>query len=279
MMSTVGTLQVTRKEALDRFSDLLNGLTALASQAKQEIEPHLNLRIELPVVGRRGRTHADDLIDQQKQAFSKAVVVQHASAFFSTLMKALNGQGESGIGLNPLSGSREPTGWSWIPVRPFLSIGSAEIGGWDFRVHADVVDLMVNACRRSSPRENGGYLYGVLDVHRRRVTIVLASTRPDDCRGSTTFLKLDPEGSTEEERRIRARVGTRLQVVGSWHSHPTSSTRPSGTDVATLVGAHLHNAPSGWPTVGIIVGREEMTVAVIEDGNHTIRATTVRIPE
>lgn len=208
----------------------------------------------------------------------KAVVVQHASAMFSTITMATSARGEAGVGLNPLSASFEPEGWHYFPVRPFVCIGPAQLGGWHVRLHADMVDFLVEASRRHSPRENGGYLYGILDAHRRRIAIVIGSSRPDNSKGSSVSLELDPEGSTEEERAIRSRIGRRLQVVGSWHSHPSSSTRPSSTDIGTLVGAHRENAAAGWPTAGLIVGRAELTVAVVEGAGRTVRSATVALP-
>lgn len=201
----------------------------------------------------------------------KATVMQHASAFFPTLSWTLAGSRESGIGLNALSSSFEPAGWQWFPVRPFVTLTIGDDDGWNLRVRVDAIDKMREVCQRSSPRENGGYLYGILDMHRRRIAVVLVSERPDDSSGSAVALRLHPVGSTEQERHIRSRIGRRLQVVGSWHSHPVSSTHPSKTDITTLLRAHEDDVEAGWPTLGLIVGETEMTVALLAAGTRHVK--------
>ena len=104
---------------------------------------------------------------------------------------------------------------------------------WSCRIFDSVTELLGSSMTEQSPFECGGFLYGKLDPSNKTITIVRA-INVTPISASRTNCTLPPASNSEEHREyIRKTVGS-LQLLGTWHSHPTSSSTPSETDKATI---------------------------------------------
>jgi [CysO sulfur-carrier protein]-S-L-cysteine hydrolase len=92
----------------------------------------------------------------------------------------------------------------------------------DIGIPADVVREMLGHAREEAPRECCGLLVGKLDS-------VVRSVRTKNLDATATRYLIDPE---DHFAAIRAARAQGLEVVGAYHSHPTSAPVPSPTDVA-----------------------------------------------
>lgn len=161
-------------------------------------------------------------------------VALHAASFMPVINACLCDDIKiSGIGVNLLSENGHPAGWTWIAVPPFtvmvLDPATDREEKWELRLHPKALDDATAAMRLNSPREAGGYLYGRYEASSRVITVTSAFAATA-LQSTTTSLVLPPAGQTAVEKQLRQACGDTLIVVGSWHSHPTSSPQISGTD-------------------------------------------------
>lgn len=89
------------------------------------------------------------------------------------------------------------------------------------KISRQAFDDMLNQARAELPNESCGYLLGQGDF----VTQNFKMTNVDH---SEEHFSFDP---AEQFSAIRFARKEGLQVVGNWHSHPTSPSRPSQEDI------------------------------------------------
>src|SRR5258706_7074574 len=92
----------------------------------------------------------------------------------------------------------------------------------EFRIRHAALEAVIAHARAAQPAECCGMLLGTglsIDEAIRANNTAVSSTR---------FL-IDPKDHIQARRDARSRG---LEVIGFYHSHPHSSTRPSPTDVA-----------------------------------------------
>lgn len=88
-------------------------------------------------------------------------------------------------------------------------------------IDKDVVDEIVRQARRQLPDEACGYLLG----KGTRVTAQYPMTNADHSPRHFSFVP------REQFEAVRFARKERLDVVGNWHSHPASPSRPSDEDI------------------------------------------------
>ena len=162
------------------------------------------------------------------------VVSQHAASFMPTLVQGLTATLSPGIGLNKLDAGFHPVGWRWIETPPFLEFEPATAPDWTVNVDPAVAEFLCQERAKAQPAETGGYLYGGWDAALKQMVIVAASGLPPRSEASKAALILGPAGFTPAEKRIARRARKRLQLCGSWHSHPGRSTALSAKDEAAM---------------------------------------------
>ena len=104
------------------------------------------------------------------------------------------------------------------------------------RIRTDQAQKLRNALAKAGQREIGGQLFGEqLAPSDFLVTDLAIQTR----RGSFTRFFVDQFQAARNAMHFFDRTKhqyTRHNYIGEWHSHPSFSVRPSGTDVATMWG-------------------------------------------
>ena len=109
---------------------------------------------------------------------------------------------------------------------------------------------------RETPKETGGYLYGGIDFCLRQVYVVDISDIPPGSEQSAASLTLGPAGHTRLERQIRRRAGSKLNLVGTWHSHPSSGPAMSKKDRKTMEEFRPKDENRGLPTLLVVTSPE-----------------------
>lgn len=90
------------------------------------------------------------------------------------------------------------------------------------RIPAAVINDMLAHARAEAPRECCGLLVGTTDS-------ILRSVRARNREARATRYLIDPE---DHFAAVRAARTDGLEVVGAYHSHPSSAAVPSATDLA-----------------------------------------------
>jgi proteasome lid subunit RPN8/RPN11 len=122
------------------------------------------------------------------------------------------------------------------------------------RIPAVVVSGMLAHAREEAPRECCGLLVG-------RETSIVRSVRARNLDGKATRYLIDPE---DHFAAIRSARTEGLEIVGAYHSHPSSTPVPSETDIA--------EADSGSDFLYVIVSpiRDDVRAYRIEAGVYTL---------
>lgn len=89
------------------------------------------------------------------------------------------------------------------------------------------------ATKSGTPNESCGYLIGRFSFKLKRITIITATYCSNAISTSVSAVLPSVENDKESLALIDNSVGL-LQVVGTWHSHPTGSAKPSNIDMNTM---------------------------------------------
>lgn len=189
-------------------------------------------------------------------------IQQHASAFAHHLFEAAQGKPvETGIGVNPLADTGHPLGWKWYGKGPFDRNGAAE--DWRISIDNDVTKQIHQWALAGAPAESGGYLFGLVNVPRKRAIITKASNLSAQASSrSRSGISLPSLDSDPVWGMVRDRSAGRLTFVGSWHSHPQGTTQASAVDIGTLVAAQHVDQRIGVPTIMMISNGRSLSIQV-----------------
>lgn len=125
---------------------------------------------------------------------------------------------------------------------------------WTCTMFDTVRKQVVSFMEESSPIESGGFLYGKVDPHIKRVTVVRAiNIMP--LSASATRCTLPPAERSSEHHEYRRKTAGSLQLLGTWHSHPTSSCTPSPIDIS-LIRERKENNEFLFGGIMLIVGKD-----------------------
>lgn len=189
----------------------------------------------------------------------------HASASFAFCRKHTNEFSKPVILLNSIDDDGLPQGATeWHPS-PIATFGpSDETAHWTVLVSQSVLEMLHELRLEHAPDETGGYLYGGIDEHLSQIYVVAASSQPPDTVASPTCLKLGRWGQTPWEKSFVRRTTGRLAVIGTWHSHPNSSSTASTRDWKTVKSFVAEDLLRALPTLMAITGSQEDRVYVLD---------------
>ena len=89
------------------------------------------------------------------------------------------------------------------------------------KISREVYEEIVRQARRELPNESCGYLLGIGETVEENYPMTNADHSPEHF----SFL---PQ---EQFAAVRHARGKGLRVIGNWHSHPSSPSRPSQEDI------------------------------------------------
>lgn len=89
------------------------------------------------------------------------------------------------------------------------------------KIQREVYDEIVRQARRELPDESCGYLFGTADEVQAHYPMTNADHSPEHF----SFLPQEQFAAVRQARR------SGLEVIGNWHSHPSSPSRPSAEDI------------------------------------------------
>lgn len=89
------------------------------------------------------------------------------------------------------------------------------------KIQREVYDQIVRQARRELPDEACGYLFGSDQLVQANYPMTNADHSPEHF----SFLPREQFAAVRQARRDG------LQIIGNWHSHPSSPSRPSAEDI------------------------------------------------
>ena len=196
-------------------------------------------------------------------AMPKYKVIQHASAFMPRILAGISGTLQPGIAINPTDATGAPLGARWLPYLGLVTVLEPdEAPDWQVRVAPRASSALTEFRERNGDIETGGYLYGGFDFVQKRIYVVAVSGLPPGSDQRANGITLGPAGQTRLERKISRRTAGKLTLVGTWHSHPRSGTRPSAKDRKTMRSFRKEDRSSGLPTLLLITSPEGLGVSL-----------------
>ena len=132
-------------------------------------------------------------------------------------------------------------------------------GGWEFRVAEGAwrdARGWIRAGRRERTEEDetGGILFGQLDESLRVAWISAVSGPPEDSEFSPRLFTCGVKGIKDLGEHYSAHTSGAVGYLGTWHSHPVSSSKPSPTDFRGIAGIFEETPTGGVHQVMMIVG-------------------------
>lgn len=189
--------------------------------------------------------------------------VQLHTAYFQALIKSkLTSPELPGLFINTLSDEKHPTGAIEILIPEFQKF---DCNDWKVVIDEGLLSTIESSSRESLPNEACGYLIGRYSYHLKRITVV-AVTSYEQADVSPTSATLPPVDTDQQAKRVLENSCDKLIVVGTWHSHPTQSAKPSTKDQSTLsfLKNKLDEAPQPYIMLINSAANSNKSITVIE---------------
>ncbi|AKE52709.1 ThiF family adenylyltransferase [Kangiella geojedonensis] len=159
---------------------------------------------------------------------SVSYIRNHVSNFNAVVNCILkNNKINNSIWVNSLNKDGLSLGCTQFQVSDFKKIKNE---GWEISICDDVIQSIRGKLHANSPVECGGFLYGRLNLKEQRIVIV-KETEVNPTKATEFELELPSAESSEEHKNIEERSAGMLQLVGSWHTHPSGTSKFSGKDI------------------------------------------------
>lgn len=194
---------------------------------------------------------------------SDSLVSAHSANFMASISKIIRDHAfPSGLGMALTNDQGHINNWIWIDEPSVLihEVKSGEIA-WQVRIRKSVVDNVNNCRDQAKPNEAGGYLYGSFDLTLKIIYVVFAC-EPVPIMATPVSIKLPPAGKSEEEMKILHACAGRLQLLGTWHSHPNSDSGASSTDRSQFISDTSAYAANPSPHLLMIIGENGISTTL-----------------
>lgn len=192
-----------------------------------------------------------------------STVLNHASALLPSLKKQFVSDGPL-LGVNLVDESGTPLGYKKLGDANTLKFQVQSVidnNGtvWRVSISDEVVDKISRVKREYTPREAGGYILGLYNIESHRISIVFASKGKFE--STATSLSLEPIDNDVEALDMLEKSCNMLVPLGTWHSHPNSTSQESPTDIDTY-NAATNNPAQLLPFVMLIQGNSKLNILV-----------------
>jgi len=156
---------------------------------------------------------------------------------------------------NSLGMSWKSTAIHPLSVRHIKGIQSED---WEIRIFQNVLDEIKIESEKWNELETGGILIGHISIPTQTIVITGQIEAPEDSeRGKCKFYS-GVKGLSEKLKSIEKSSAGMITQLGTWHSHPNSSSTPSSIDVNSK--KKMYEDRNEMPTVCLVWGRDGFTV-------------------
>jgi len=153
-------------------------------------------------------------------------------------------------------------GMSWksttihpLSVRHIKGIQSED---WEIRIFQNVLDEIKIESEKWNELETGGILIGHISIPTQTIVIIGQIEAPEDSeRGKCKFYS-GIKGLSERLKLIEKSSAGMITQLGTWHSHPNSSSSPSSIDINSK--SKMYEDRNEMPTICLICGKDGYSV-------------------
>ena len=129
---------------------------------------------------------------------------------------------------------------------------------WEIRIFQNVLDEIKIESEKWNILETGGILIGHISIPTQTIVITGQIEAPEDSeRGKSNFFS-GVKGLGDKLKSIEKSSAGMITQLGTWHSHPNSSSSPSSIDTHSK--KKMYEDRNEMPTVCLIWGKDGFTV-------------------
>lgn len=121
---------------------------------------------------------------------------------------------------------------TWFEAPNYCDFQCDNNPDWHVRIQRDLLNDIRYHASQNKRYENGGYLFGTIDL-KRHLIYVLTHHVPDDSIREDSQLELSKKGFIEYDKNVEARTANQVHYLGDWHSHTNSPLVMSEKDITT----------------------------------------------
>jgi len=252
-----GTIAFVGLEGKDRGVKIID-ITALMYQKCTE---------ENDIAKRITNTHATyQSIGQGCGSFTTVcsdATISISSAGMSNLIQSkidngFNNNGEFILGI--MDENNLGMSWETTTIHPLevQSIQGTQGEDWEIRIFQNVLDEIKIESEKWNNLETGGILIGHISITTQIIVITGQIEAPKDSqRGQSKFYS-GVKGLSEKLKSIEKSSAGMITQLGTWHSHPNSSSSPSIIDITSK--KKMYEDRNDMPTVCLIWSQSGFTV-------------------
>ena len=129
---------------------------------------------------------------------------------------------------------------------------------WEIRIFKNVLASIKVEVQKWNILETGGILIGHISIPTQTIIITGQLEAPEDSvRGQTKFSS-GIKGLSQKIREIEYSSAMMITQLGTWHSHPNSSSTPSSIDLSSK--KQMYKDRNNMPTVCLIWSQDGFTL-------------------
>jgi len=124
---------------------------------------------------------------------------------------------------------------------------------WEIRIFQNVLDDIKIESEKWNDLETGGILIGHISIPTQTIVITGQIEAPEDSERGKTKFNSGVKGLSEKLKAIENSSAGMITQLGTWHSHPNSSSNPSSIDLGSK--RKMYKDRNEMPTVCLISGK------------------------
>jgi len=125
---------------------------------------------------------------------------------------------------------------------------------WEIRIFQNVLDDIKIESKKWNDLETGGILIGHIFIPTQTIVITGQIEAPEDSERGKTKFNSGIKGLSEKLKSIENSSAGMITQLGTWHSHPNSSSNPSIIDLESK--KKMYEDRNEMPTVCLINGKD-----------------------
>lgn len=150
--------------------------------------------------------------------------------------------------------------WETTAIQPLnvKHIKGSQGEDWEIRIFQNVLDDIKIESKKWNDLETGGILIGHISIPTQTIVITGQIEAPKDSERGKTKFNSGIKGLSDKLKSIEKYSAGMITQLGTWHSHPNSSSNPSPTDLRSK--RKMYEDRNDMPTVCLISGIDNFQV-------------------
>jgi len=139
--------------------------------------------------------------------------------------------------------------WETNIIQPLdvQSIKGIQGEDWEIRIFQNVLDEIKIESKKWNDLETGGILIGHISIPTQTIVITGQIEAPEDSERGKNKFNSGVKGLSEKLTSIEKSSAGMITQLGTWHSHPNSSSSPSSIDLGSK--RKMYEDRNNMPTV------------------------------